>query len=82
METEGSFTLIAVVGQSADKPDRWNSAGFVHALGEHDHLEMIHAGNQYRTREAANQGAIDAAREIARTLECDDSLAKRARRRD
>ena len=77
METEGPFKLGAVVGQSINKPNRWNSVGFVHAGDEVAHLEMVHAGSDFETRQAAQEGAIAAARAVAKTLDPSETAASR-----
>jgi len=77
MHTEGNFRLVAVVGQAIDDPRKWHAAGFVHAAGEDDAVEMVKAGDTFPSREDAVQGGIDAARALAKTLDPDDTYAKR-----
>ena len=77
MESEGNFRLVAVVGQSATKPNKWHAAGYVHAAGENEALETIKAGDGFETRYDAHRAGIDAARDLAKTLRPDDSRANR-----
>lgn len=77
METEGSFRLVSVVGRSAGKPNRWQSAGYVHAGDELKALETVAAGDEFETHKEAVEAAISAARHIAIGLSSDDSWAKR-----
>lgn len=77
MEKEGEFRLEATVGQSITQPNKWHSAGYVHAPDESEALEVIKAGASFETREEARAAAITAARDIARALAPGDSLARR-----
>jgi hypothetical protein len=77
MDSEGNFRLVAVVGQSATKPHKWHAAGYVHAAGENEALEVIKAGDEFETRHDAHLAGIAAARDLAKTLRPDDSRAKR-----
>lgn len=78
-DREGTFTLVAVVGQNIEKPNLWHAAGYVHAEGEVRYLESVRAGTDFETRQAAVHGGIEGARQIARRLDPDDSWAKRDR---
>ncbi len=79
MDTEGTFTLHAVVGLASANPRQWESIGFVHARDEGSYLECVQAGSTYETREVALFAAIEAARAVARTLDPEDSVENRRR---
>lgn len=77
---EGVFKLVAVAGRDSCAPNQWTAMGLVYAAGEAVFLEQIHAGAEFRTREEAIAGAIDAARAVAKTLDPADCRARRSAR--
>lgn len=67
MDTEGSFSLVAVVEPTTDKPGKWTAHGRVHVGDAVDPVETVLAGDSFETREVAHVAAIEAARQVAAT---------------
>ncbi|MDR7192389.1 hypothetical protein [Luteimonas terrae] len=76
MDTEGRYSLAALVSPTAHKAGRWTGQGALYLAGMREPVETVLAGDNFETPQVAEVAAIEAARQVASTRDADpDGLA-------